>query len=110
MCGLVSEYAEQYSCYKKAYDALQDPPDTLLLLLAGCINAPDVFLMTEEESAEYLQRALAKKYTYEAAVMMRQYYQLKCNKLETEYWGVLCDELEKNNVYVEAIVPEVFCQ
>lgn len=105
MCEFVGLHHQQYCCYKRAYDKLQDPPDSLLLLLAGCINS-DIPLMTEGESADYLQRALAKKFTYEAAVMMRQYFQIKANKLEVEYWNVLCDELEKNNVYVDAIIPD----
>ena len=105
MCEFAGLHQEQYSCYKRAYDKLQDPPDSLLLLLAGCINS-DTPLMTEAESADYLQRALDKKFTYEAAVMMRQYFQIKANKLEVEYWNVLCDDLEKNIVYVDVIIPD----
>lgn len=106
LCSILWLYSEQYICYKRAYDKLKDPPDSLLLLLAGCNFAPDVPPISEQKSEEYLMKALEKKVTSEAALMMRSLYRNKANHKMEEYWDKMYKELEQKNIHTQAIIPD----
>ncbi|MBS4163069.1 hypothetical protein PRO82_000358 [Candidatus Protochlamydia amoebophila] len=100
-------YEERYACYKRAYDKLVDPPATLLLLLAGCYNGQDVLPITEEEFKSYLKKALGKKVTYEAALMMRNLCKLKGEPIQEKYWDQYYAKLVRESICAEPIVPNV---
>ncbi len=104
---LTWEYEEKYACYKKAYDMLKDPPDCLLLRLAGCNSMPGEPCISDEESENYLQRAVRKKVTAEAAIMMRALYRHKKNREMEEFWDKLYSELDKNNIHTDPIMPDL---
>lgn len=106
LCSILWLYGEQYICYKRAYDKLKDPPDSLLLLLAGCNFAPEVPPISEQKSEEYLMKALEKKVTSEAALMMRSLYRDKANHKMEEHWDKMYKELEQKNIHTEAIIPD----
>jgi hypothetical protein len=107
LCSITWRYDEMYEFYKKAYDKLTDPPDSLLLLLASCNSAPGVPPINDQESEEYLQKAITKKITYEAALMMKGLARDKEDKEQEGYWDHICLELEKNNVHTEIVIPDV---
>ncbi len=52
-------YDEQYNCYKKAYDMLSEPPEALILLLAGCDDSTSLDKITAEN---LLFEAVEKNY------------------------------------------------
>lgn len=107
LCSNTWRYDEMYKCYKDAYDKLEDPPDSLLLLLAGCNNAPGTPPITIQESEAYLKRAIAKKMTYEAALMMRGLARKQKNQENEKYWDFMCTDLKKKNIRTEMIIPDV---
>lgn len=107
LCSITWKYNEMYACYKEAYNNLVDPPDSLLLLLASCNSTPGNPLVTDQESEKYVERAIAKKLTYEAALMMREFAKSKEANDKVEYWNRTCIELEKNHVHTETIVPDI---
>ena len=94
LCSIIWRYDDQYECYKRAFNTLKDPPDSLLLLLAGSNNVPGNPLITLQESEEYLKRALEKKVTYEAALMMRALYKHKGERELEGYWDHMCETLK----------------
>jgi hypothetical protein len=100
------KYLEEFECYKKAYDTFKDPPDTILLLLAGCCGRPGV-LLSEEEADRYLFKAIEKKITYESALMARGIYRAKGDLKQEEYWDRLVHELEVKNIHTGTIIPDV---
>jgi hypothetical protein len=108
LCELTWRYDERYECYKRAYDRLADPPDSLLLLLAGCNSAPGTPPLNDQEAEKYLNQALKKRATYEAAIMMRNVVRHKNDQTEVERWNRLCGELKLKNVHVESIIPDIF--
>ena len=107
LCGLTWRYDERYECYKKAYDKLRDPPDSLLLLLAECNSAPGTPSISDGESETYLKRAIAKKLTYEAAIWMRGLARSKNDQEQEKYWDKLSKELEEKNIHTETIMPDI---
>lgn len=107
LCSITWKYDEMYKSYKKAYDRLIDPPDSLLLLLASCNSTPGTPPISNQESERYLKRAIQKKITYEAAIMMRGLAIDKIAKDQEEYWSHMCEELEKQNIHTETIIPDV---
>lgn len=107
LCSIVWRYEDQYICYKKAYDKLADPPEELLLLLAGCDSAPGVPPISQQASEKYLIRAVEKKVTYEAALMMRAMYRHKADHQMERYWDKMCKELEQKNIHTQTIIPNV---
>lgn len=100
-------YQEAYDQYKIAFEKLRDPPDSLLLLLAGCKNTPSPPPITNEESEKYLLKAIRKKITYEAALMMRELARDKKNTKDEMYWNSMGSKLEKENIHTETILPNV---
>ncbi len=100
-------YDEQYDCYKRAYDKLADPPAALLLLLAGCQNAPDPPI-TEEEAESYLRKSAEKKITFETALMMRTLYERKGNPFQVKYWDQIYRKLEQRNIHADLLIPDIF--
>lgn len=108
LCSILWLYDEQYNCYKEAYDKLSDPPASLLLLLAGCQNAPGTPPITEEEAESYLKKSVAKKITFETALMMRALCERKGNKSQAEYWDQIYKKLEKNHVCSDLLIPDVY--
>lgn len=107
LCSITWKYEEMYELYKSAYDRLQDPPDSLLLLLASCHSVPGVPLITAQEAEEYLQRALDKKLTYEVALMMKSLAMDKQSKEQENYWNKICLELERNQIHTATIIPDI---
>lgn len=107
LCSITWRYNDMYESYKKAYDRLTDPPDSLLLLLASCNSVPGEALISQKEAEDYLHRALKKKITYEAAIMMRAISRDKQIKEEEEFWDQKCIELDKANIHTELIIPDV---
>jgi hypothetical protein len=106
--SILWDYNEQYDCYKRAYDKLQDPPAALLLLLSGCKSAPGVPPITEEESEYYLKKSAEKKITFETALKMRNLYMQKNDKIQADYWDEIYKDLEKKNIHADLIIPDVF--
>ena len=107
LCDMLWRYDERYLCYKKAYDKLKDPPAELLLRLLNCHSTPDTPLITDEEAESYLRQALAKKLTSEVALSMRALYREKNNKSQENYWDHMYKKLEKENVHVDKITPNI---
>lgn len=110
LCSFLCLYDEQYTSYKAAYDKLTDPPASLLLLLAGCQNAPGIPPITEEEAESYLKKATEKKITFETALMMRTHCERKRNKSQAEYWDQMYKKLEKENIHSDQLIPELLKQ
>lgn len=110
LCSVLWLYDEQYMCYKRAYDKLADPPAALLLLLAGCQNAPNIPPITEEEAETYLRKAVEKKITFETALMMRTLCERKGDKPQAEYWDQIYNKLESEGVCSDQLTPDVFKQ
>jgi len=108
LCSFLCFYDEQYVFYKTAYDKLTDPPASLLLLLAGCQNAPGIPPITEEEAESYLRKAAKKKITFETALMMRTLCERKGHKSQSEYWDQMYQKLEKKNICSDLLIPDVF--
>jgi hypothetical protein len=107
LCSVLWLYDEQYACYKRAYDKLTDPPAALLLLIAGCQNAPGIPPITEEESESYLRKAVEKKITFETALMMRTLFERKGNRSQAEYWDQMYKKLEGEGVCSDLLIPDV---
>lgn len=107
MCDLLWLYDERYTCYKRAYDKLLDPPQALLLHLASCRSAPEPSI-SEKEYEFYVKKAIEKKVTAEAAIKMRTLCRFKGDKIQEEYWNQVYEQLEKDDVHTESIVPDVF--
>lgn len=107
LCSITWRYDEMYKFYKKAYDLLDDPPDSLLLLLAGCNSAPGTPPLTDQEAEVYLLEAISKKVTYEAALMMRSLARNKKDVEQEKYWNHMCQDLERENIHTEMIIPDV---
>lgn len=110
LCSITWRYDEMYELYKKGYDKLADPPDSLLLLLASCNSTPGTPPINDQQSEEYLKMAIMKKITYEAAIMMKGLARDKELEEEENYWDRICLELEKNNVHTEVIIPDVLLE
>ena len=108
LCCLTWRYNERYKAYKRAYDKLKDPPDSLLLLLAGCNSAPGTPPISDQESEKYLRRAVEKKITYESALRMRALYRENDDKINEDYWNEMCEDLKKRNIHTDRIVPDIF--
>lgn len=108
LCEMLWRYDDRYVCYKRAYDKLQDPPAELLLLLSNCNSSPGKPPITKEESELYLEKALKKKVTCESALRMRSLYRQKKDKLQEEYWDQMYQKLEKEKVYLDQLIPDVF--
>ena len=107
LCLLTWRYEEAYNCYKNAYDKLKNPPDSLLLLLAGCNSAPGVPPINDQEAEKYLELAIKQKVTYEAATMMRELYRQKPDKELEKHWNDICEDLKKKNIHTDEIIPEI---
>lgn len=107
LCAVLWRYEEEYIYYKSAYDKLSDPPESLLLLLAGC-DSPETASISQEESENYVTRAIKKKVTYEAALIMKSLCRHKADPQTEEYWDKMCNELKQKNIHTDAIVPEIF--
>ena len=107
LCSITWKYDAMYELYKKAYEKCDDPPDSLLLLLAGCNSVPGSPPITDQEAEEYLNEAVKKRETYEAAIMMRGLAKDKGFKDQELYWNNKCLELEEKNVHTEPIIPDV---
>lgn len=107
LCSITWKYDEMYELYKKAYDKLTDPPESLLLLLAGCNSVPGIPPISDLESKQYLQRAIAKKMTYEAALMMKGLAMDNEDKELEDYWDRICQELTQKNIHTETIIPDI---
>ncbi|MBA3602846.1 MAG: hypothetical protein H0W50_04230 [Parachlamydiaceae bacterium] len=97
-------YEDQYNCYKKAFNMLSEPPEALILLLAGCDNSTS---LNKNISENLLFEAVNKKITYEAAIMMRALYRRKHDIQKENHWGTICKELKDKNVHSEIIIPDV---
>jgi hypothetical protein len=110
LCSITWRYDEMYACYKKAYDRLKDPPDSLLILLADCNFAPGLPPISDKESDEYLERAIRKKITYEGAEMMRGRARMKGDKQEEAYWDIQCNELKRKNIHMDTVIPDVLLE
>lgn len=108
ICSFLCLYDEQYISYKSAYDKLIEPPASLLLLLAGCRNAPGNPPITEEEAEFYLRRAAEKKITFETALMMRSLYERKGNYSQAKHWDKLYKTLEKQHICSDLLLPDIF--
>jgi hypothetical protein len=108
LCLMLWRYDDQYICYKTAYDKLTNPPSELLLLLADCNNAPGIPPITDEESEFYLRQTLQKKITCEVALTMENFYKIKNDKLQKEYWNQIYQKLEKENIHADSLEPNVF--
>lgn len=106
LCDMLWLYEERYLCYKRAYDKLLDPPHELLLFLAGCQFAPDPPI-TKDESEFYLKKALDKKVTAEAALMMRSLSRDKNDQHQEKYWDGIYKKLDKEKVHASIVVPDV---
>lgn len=104
LCSITWRYDEMYECYKRAYDKLTDPPDSLLLLLASCNSAPGTPPISDEEAEKYLKRAIDKKLTYEAALKMRG---VTKDPMQKNYWDLVMTDLENNNIHTETIIPDI---
>ncbi len=105
LCCVLWRYKDQYICYKKAYDKLTDPPESILLLLAGCDNIPSI--LNHQKIEKYLKSALEKKITYEGALMMKALYHHKTDLQMETYWDNMCTELLNKNIHTETIIPDV---
>lgn len=100
-------YDQQYFAYKRAYDMLEDPPESLLLLLASCNTAPGTPPINDFDSEKYLMRAISKEITYEGALMMKTLYKNKGNDNQMEYWSKKCEELKKKDIHTKVMIPDV---
>lgn len=107
LCEMLWLYDERYFCYKRAYDKLQDAPQELLLLLSNCNSAPGTPPITDAEAEFYLGQALEKKLTYEVALKMRNFYRIKEDQSQEEYWNQMCKKLEKKNVHSDQLIPDI---
>lgn len=107
MCAILWRYDDQYNCFKRALELVKDPPESLLLLLAGCINSPGDPPISDAESECYLLKAIEKKRTYEGALKMRALYERKGEKNLEQYWDNESDRLEKANIRSGPVVPDV---
>lgn len=107
LCGLTWRYDERYESYKKAYDKLTDPPDSLLLLMAECNSAPGVPSISDQESEQFLKKAVEKKITYEVAIMLRGLYRSKNEIALENYWNKMCEELDRKNIHTDTIKPDI---
>ncbi len=99
-------YDEQYLCYKKAYDQLEDPPATLLFFLSTCNSAPGTPPITDEEAESYLRRALSKKLTYEIALSMRSLCKDKGDTIQADNWDQQYNKLKKEKIKLDYIIPD----
>ncbi len=108
LCVMLWLYDERYECYKKAYDKLKDPPEELLLLLSNCNRAPGNPPISNEESEFYLREALKKNLTCEVAQAMKNYFKIKKNKFQEDYWNQMYKNLAVRNVHSNHIIPDVF--
>jgi hypothetical protein len=108
LCDLAYKYKERYECYKRAYDKLDDPSDSLLLLLAGCNSQPGKPCVSDKEAEEFVKMAVKKKLTYESALMMRSICRNKEDKAGEVYWNKKMEELEQANIHTDVIDPDVF--
>ena len=106
LCTFAGRYDEEYAAYKRAYDRLDDPPDSLLLLLSRCCIAPGTPPISKEEAEEYLMRAIKKNITYEAAIMMGAFYWRKNDKAQENYWDKLSEKLEREGKFVDPLTPD----
>lgn len=108
LCGLTWRYDQSYNCYKQAYERLDDPPDSLLLLLAACNSFPGKPQIDILESELYLKQAIAKKVSYEAALQMRSLARNKKNLEQEIFWDQKCDELKNDNIHIDSLKPDIF--
>lgn len=108
LCSITWRYDEMCALYKEAYESLNDPPESLLLLLASCNSVPGIPSIDEKASEIFLQRAMAKKMTYEAALMMKGRAQE--SGTDEIYWENVCLDLKKRNRHTEIIIPDVLLQ
>lgn len=104
LCNVLWCYEEEYHCYKRAYERLEDPPIELLLCLAHCNNGPPPVPITAEETEFYLKKALEKELTYRVASTLRYFYERKKDKSQERYWNRMCKKL-KNNDEVLVLPP-----
>ena len=99
------------SCYIYTSAGIaEDPPDSLLILLADCNFAPGLPPISDKESDEYLERAIRKKITYEGAEMMRGRARMKGDKQEEAYWDIQCNELKRKNIHMDTVIPDVLLE
>lgn len=107
LCSILWRYEEQYIFYKKAYDKLIDPPDSLLLLLADCNSTPGLHLIDDQTAQEYLIRAIEKKMTYQAALKMRALYRHREDQKMEDQWNEIYQDLKFRNISTQTIIPDI---
>ncbi len=100
------KYQEAYEYYREAYNSLNDPPHTLLLLLAQSAIAPEPPI-THDQAREYTLRALEKALTMETAMEMRALAHREGDMEAKAYWDKMVDKLNKEGLVSPCIVPNV---
>ena len=93
-----------------AYNGLKEVPDSLLLLLSECTHAQEGQAppVSEETFEKYVQQAVKKRLTFEAAMKMRDIYKRKKDRQQEKCWEALCRQLDRDHIHAEKIIPDVF--
>jgi hypothetical protein len=109
LCGMVWLYSQEYEYYRQVYERLQDPPEAVLLRVAGFLNQPPgEVCISEEEAVNLVRRALEKKATYEAAIMMRSLSRSKGDTVQEQYWDTMAERLDQQNIHTDPLTPDIF--
>ena len=101
-CTTVYREEEAFRCLKSSFDALSDPPQSLVLRLIRIAGPPNAFL-EDEERVKLSQLALEKGITVEMAETMGD---LVHSKEERLYWKKQMKEAEYKHSHTATIVPD----
>ena len=107
LCRIGYKYDECYHCCMRAYKKFNDPPSAILLALAGCYNVPKP-LVSIDEVELWLQQAIQKELSYEAALQLKGIYLDKEDQAQIDHWTKIADEAERNNIHTASCTPDIF--
>lgn len=109
LCSMIWRYEDMCRLFKRAYDRVENPPSSLLLLLAGTIFCPpdeSSMSVSQEEARQLVERAWAMKQTSNAAIKMRYFAREDGDIQAAHEWTKICDDLE--HVLEPAVIPDIF--
>lgn len=106
ICAFVFREEEAFVHIQKAYEQLEDPPQSLILAYISAGSGPDHFL-TKEQIAELSQNAIEKGITYETSLRMASLAYEQKDFEKQKYWEAKASEADEKGIHTPCITPDV---
>ncbi len=105
-CALVYLEEEAFQYLKAAYEALQDPPQSLILAYISAAEKIEGIL-NKENLLELTEAAVKKGATYQAALQMAFLSNQLGNREESKYWKERAEDAETKEYHTAVITPNI---